>query len=682
MKLPEIAVRRPVTTIMAFAALVLLGVVAFFNLNLDMLPDIEPPGVTVVTIYPGASATDVESEVTKYLEDQLSTTPGLDRIESLSKDNLSLVTSIFDWGTDLDVAVNDVREKIDLARADLADGAKDPFIFKFSSAMVPVLVITVTAGESNHDLYRIVDKQLADPLKRVPGVGAILYLGGVERQINVHFDREALESRHLSVQRVRNVLRAENLDLPAGSVKVASKEYQIRVAGRFKNAGEIANVVIGNHGGALVRLRDVATVTDAHEELTQWGWGNTVPGIVMIIQKQSGANTVKVINDIKKRLVTLQSEVPADIQINTVMDTSDHIYAMLNNLTQSALAGGIMVIIVCFLFLRRFRTSLIVIVAIPISLVAAFFALYSVGYTINTISLMSLVVAVGVVVDNVIVVLENVVRHVDEGADPRSASVAGASEVGIAVAASTLTIVAVFAPLFFVKGIAGIIFSQLAFIILVTILASLLVSLTLTPMACSRLLHPQAERKANRVFAWSERLLNRIDVTYMHILDWGLSHRKIALFSISVVFLGSLTLIPFVGTEFLPEVDSAEIEVVAELPQGTRGEVTAQTTEKILEIFQKVPELDASYGIAGQGEKGLLSALGFSEGTNIGRVAARLVPKEDRRRSAKEIAAEIRPQVTSLPEVEKVSIRAMSAIQAIFFSGHCGGDAWSSGCLH
>lgn len=208
MKLPEIAVRRPVTTIMAFAAVVLLGVVAFFNLNLDMLPDIEPPGVTVVTIYPGASATDVESEVTKYLEDQLSTTPDLDRTESLSKDNLSLITCVFDWGTDLDVAVNDVREKIDLARPDLAEGAESPFIFKFSSAMVPVLVVTVTARESNPDLYRIVDKQLADPLKRVPGVGAILYLGGVKRQINVHFDREALEGRHLSVQQVREILRA------------------------------------------------------------------------------------------------------------------------------------------------------------------------------------------------------------------------------------------------------------------------------------------------------------------------------------------------------------------------------------------------------------------------------------------------------------------------------------------
>ena len=669
MKLPEIAVRRPVTTIMLFAAMALLGGVAFFKLNLDMLPDIEPPGVSVITLYPGASATDVESEVTKYLEDQLSTTPNLDRLESLSKDNLSIVTCIFNWGTNLDVAVNDVREKIDLAQPDLADGAENPFVFKFSSSMVPVLVVTVTARESSPDLYRIVDKKLADPLKRVPGVGTILYEGGIERQINVHFDRGALEGYHLSVQQIRNVLSAENLNLPAGPVKIGKEELQVRVSGRFRHASEIANTVIGSKDDALIRLRDVAEVVDAHEEPTQWAWGNGVPGMVMIIQKQSGANTVNVINAVKERLSTLQAQVPADIQIHTVLDTSDHIYAMIKNLARSAAVGGILVIIVCFLFLRRLRTSLVVTIAIPFSVVAAFLGLYSMGYTINVISLMSLVIAAGMVVDNAIVVLENVVRHVDEGAEPKSASVAGASEVAGAVTASTLTTVAVFAPLLFVKGIAGIIFDQLAFMVLITILASLFVSLTLTPMACSRLLRSRKVRKTNPVFLWSERLLNRIDVAYSHVLEWVLSHRKIALLVIGLAFLGSLTLIPLVGTEFLPEVDSAEIEVVVELPEGTRGEVTAQTTENILNIFQNVPEVEASYGLAGQGKKGLLSALGFSEGTNIGRVGARLAPKEKRQRSAKEIAAEIRPQVNSLPEVEKTTVRAISAIQKMFFGG-------------
>lgn len=671
MKLSEIAVRRPVTTVMVFTAIALLGCVAFFKLNLDMLPEIEPPAVSVITPYPGASASDVESEVTRYLEDQLSTTPGLDRLESKSKDNISIINCIFNWGTGLDVAVNDIREKIDFAKPDLADGAKEPFIFKFSSSMVPVLVVTVTAKESSPDLYRIIDKHISDPLKRVPGVGTILFEGGVDRQIIIHFDRDALEAYNISVQQIRTILTAENINLPAGTVKVGKKELQLRVAGRYRNRAEIANTVIGKSGNAYIRLRDIAEVTDTHEEPVQWAWGNGVPGMVMIIQKQSGANTVNVINAIKQRLKTLQDEVPADIEIHTILDTSDHIYAMINNLAEAATVGGILVIAVCFLFLRRFRTSLVVTLAIPFSAVVAFISLYAMGYTINVISLMSLAIAAGMVVDDSIVVLENIVRHVDEGKSQKQAAVGGTSEVGMAIAASTLTIVAVFAPLLFVKGIAGIIFGQLAFMILIMILASLFISLTLTPMACSRLLRSKEERKSNPVFEWSERFLGRIELSYAHILEWGLGHRKLFLSLIAIVFLGSLALVPLVGTEFLPEVDSGEIEIVAELPEGTRGEVTAATTERILDIFRKLPELEASYGLAGQSRKGLMSALGFSEGTNLGRVGARLVPKEERKRSAQEIAAEIRPQVKAFPEVEKITIRAIGAIQKMFFGGGC-----------
>lgn len=669
MKLPEISVRRPVTTIMVFAAITLLGCVAFFRLNLDLLPDIEPPAVSVITPYPGASATDVESEVTKYLEDQLSTTPNLDRLESKSKDNIAIVNCIFNWGTDLDVAVNDIREKIDLAKPDLADGAEDPFIFKFSSSMVPVLVMTVTAEESSPDLYRIVDKQIADPLKRVPGVGAVVYIGGQERQINVHFDREAIEAYHISVQQIRNVLAAENLNLPVGTVKIGRNELQIRVAGRYRDAAEIANTVIGSNGDALVRLRDVATVTDAFEEPQEWARSGKLPAVALIIQKQSGANTVNVIEGIKERLKALKTEVPADIEIHVILDNSDHIYAMINSLAEAAVVGGLLVIVVCFLFLRRFRTSLVVSMAIPFSIIIAFIGLFVMDYTINVISLMSLAIAVGMVVDDAIVVLENIVRHVDDGKPPRLAAVEGTSEVGMAVAASTLTIVAVFAPLLLVKGIAGIIFGQLAFIILITILASLFISLTLTPMAASRLLRSRDQRKLNPVFVWSERLLNEIEAGYSHVLGWGLRHRNILLSLIIIVFTGSLALIPSVGTEFFPEVDSGEVEVVLEMAQGTRVEVTAGTTEEMLKAVNAIPEMEASYALAGQTKKGFLTALGFEEGTNIGRIGGRLIDKEERSRHAKEIASELREQVIKLPGVEKFSASAVSVIQKAFLGG-------------
>ncbi|MCK5295951.1 MAG: efflux RND transporter permease subunit [Alphaproteobacteria bacterium] len=672
MNLPRISVYRPVTIVMIFAAITLLGSVAFLRLNLDLLPDIEPPAASVITVYPGASASDVESEVTKYLEDNLSTTPNLDKLESKSKDNLSIINCVFNWGTNLDVAVNDIREKIDLAKPDVADGAKNPFIFKFSSSMVPALVVVVTAKESRPDLYRIVDKQIADPLKRVPGVGAILYEGGLERQINIHFDREKLEVYNLSVQQIRKVLAAENLDLPAGTVKVGKQELQLRVAGRFQNAEEIANTVISRSGNALVRLKDIAEVKDTHEEPRQWGWGNGTLGMVIIIRKQSGANTVNVINALKERLETLKNEVPSDISIHVVLDNSDHIYTMINNLAETAAVGGILVILVCFLFLRRFSSSLVVTLAIPFSVIIAFIGLFAMGYTINVISLMSLAIAVGMVVDDSIVVLENIVRHIDkEKETPKQAAINGTSEVSMAVIASTLTIVAVFAPLLFIKGIAGIIFGQLAFIILVTILASLFISLTLTPMASSYLLRPQKEQQKNRVFEWSGKLLGRIDVFYAHCIELVLRNSKKFLSMFAGVFLGSLALIPLIGVEFLPEIDSGEIEIVIELPEGTRGEETAKTTKKVLDMYQELPELKVFYGLAGQSKKGLLSALGFSEGTNIGRTGARLVSKEKRSRSAKEVAAEIRPQVIALSEIENVSIRAISVIQKLFFGGGC-----------
>jgi HAE1 family hydrophobic/amphiphilic exporter-1 len=654
---------------MVFAGIALLGTVAFFRTNLDMLPDISPPAISVITTYPGASASNVESEVTKYLEDRLSTLPRLERLESVSKDNISIVNCIFDWGANLDVAANDIREKTDLATPDLAKGADKPFLFKFSSSMFPVLIMTVTARESVSDLYRIVDKQIADPLKRISGVGAVMYIGGQQRQINVHFARQALEAYHLSVQQVRNVLLAENLDLPAGTVKVGSGEYQIRVAGRFRDATEIAATVVGRHGDALVRLRDVAEVTDAHEEPQEWAWSRGDPAMVLIVQKQSGANTVNVIKAVHERLRMAKPELPSDVQIHTVLDNSEHIYAMIRSLAEAAVVAAVLVVVICFLFLRRFRSSLVVTLAIPFSLIGAFIGLYAMGFTLNVVSLMALSIAVGLVVDDAIVVLENVVRHVDQGAEPRAAAVAATSEVGLAVVASTLTIVAVFAPLLFARGIAGIIFGQLAFVILVTILASLLVALTLTPLACSRLLRPRPETQGSRVFAWSERVLNGLDGLYAQILQWGLRHRVAVVVLMGSVLVGSLALIPLVGTEFMPEVDMGQVDVVFQLAEGTRGEVTANTTTEILKAVDAAPEVRAAYALAGQTKKGLLSAIGFDEGSNIGRISGRLVEKADGRRTAKEIAAELRRRVAQLPGVDKSSVSGTSSMQQAFVGG-------------
>ena len=669
MKLPEIAVNRPVSTLMLFAAVILIGVISFSKLNLDLLPDIDPPAISVITPYPGAAASDVESEVTKYMEDQLSTTPNLDRLESVSKDNMSIVTCIFNWGSNLDVAVNDIREKIDFAKIDIADGADEPIVFKFSSSMTPILVLTVTATESTSDLFRIVDKQIADPLKRLHGVGAIFYEGAVERQINISFDRQSLEAYHLSISQIQQTLMLDNLDLPVGTIKTGKSELQIRMQGRYKNIDEIANAVIARQENSLIRLKDVAEVTDAHKEPSMWSWGNNERGMVLFIQKQSGENTVNIIKAVKKELDRLKPNLPSDLKVNIVLDTSDHIYTMIKSLAESAGVGAILVVIVCFIFLRRFRTSLVVTLAIPFSIIAAIIALFFMGYTINVISLMSLSIAVGMVVDDAIVVLENMIRHIDSGEDPKIAAISGASEVGTAVAASTLTIVAVFTPLLFIKGISGIIFGQLAFLVLVTILASLFISLTLTPMIGSKLIRSSAEKKSNRLFLWSEKQFDKLESAYTYLLKSSLNNRKGTLIIIGAIFAISMFMIPLVGTEFLPEVDSGEVEVVIELSEGTRAETTVKTTKEILDIFNEIPEIETTYAVAGQSTKGMFGALGISEGTNIGRVGARLVPKHERSRTTKDIAADVRPKVAQMPGIIKAPVRAMSSIQMVFFGG-------------
>ncbi|MBW1732755.1 MAG: efflux RND transporter permease subunit [Deltaproteobacteria bacterium] len=440
MKLPEFAVKRPNTVLMIFLGLFLFGTISLSKLGidmLDMLPEIEPPAISIIVPYPGASASDVESDVTKYLEDQLSAVNNLDKLNSISKDNLSVVTCQFEWGTNLDVASNDVRDKIDLAKADIeehAPDAKEPILFKFSSASAPIMVVSVTATESWKNLYRIVDKQIADPLKRIKGVGAIMIYGGLRRQINVEFDRERLAAFHLSPDVIIRTLAGENLDMPAGNIKMGRTNYILRLRGRFGSSKEVGGIIVGQNRGRPIYLRDVAYVEDGFEEQKMKGWANGKDAVILIIQKQSGANTVAVCNAIRQRLYDLKKELPHDLEITSPMDSSEFILNSVYNLART-------------LLIRRIRASLIVILTIPFSLIIAFIFLYIKGYTINLISLMSISIAIGMVVDNAIVVLENITRHVEEGEErPTEASVFGASEVGLAISASTLTTVVVSAP--------------------------------------------------------------------------------------------------------------------------------------------------------------------------------------------------------------------------------------------
>jgi len=669
MKLPELSVRRPVTVTMFFLALLLLGVVSYFQLPTDLLPDIDPPAISVITVYPGTNATDVENDVTKILEDVLSSVNNLDKILSTSKDNISVITCKFNWGADLDVASNDIRDAINMARRDLPKEIDEPMIFKFNSAMAPVLIMTMSARESYPQLSRLAKDVVADNLKKVPGVGAVIIEGNRERQINVSFDPELLAIYHLTPADLIRRIREENINLPLGSIKSGASEYELRLPGRFQSAQEIADLPVAVFKGKPVYMRDVATVTDDFQEAIGQGYADGDPSLVMYVQKQSGANTVAVIREVENKLREIEQRLPADVGIQPIINTAESIENMITNLRTSLLYGALLVILVTFLFLGSLRTSLIVSLTIPFSLLTAIAGMFLLGYTINVISLMSLVIAIGMVVDNAIVIVENTTKKLEKGARFRfKAAVNGASEMGMAISASTLTTVIVFLPMIFTTGITKIIFGQLAVIVTITLLASLVTSLSLTPMLNSRFLKLPGEGR-RRFQDAVDRFYGRVEGAYGRLLARSMKHPWRALGILTAVFIGALLLIPLVGSEFLPEADNGEISIFIELDQKVRLEESAAVAKRVMDLYEQlVPERRHAYVFAGRTEKGVGNALGFEEGTYIIQSGAKLVDKTKRERSAKEIANVLRRELKKIPGIEKLSVSAMSAYQKIFFS--------------
>jgi len=672
MNLPKFAVRRPVTVAMLFAGLFILGATSLPRIPLDMLPEMEPPALSVLTPYPGASASDVESEVTKDIEDVLITISGLDKLTSLSKDGLSIVTCVFEWGTDLDAATNDVRDKLDLVRGELPDDAEEPIIFKFGSSMMPVVVLGVMAKESYPQLYYLADKKISDELKRVPGVGTVYVEGGQERQINVYLDPDKLHLYGISPEEIRQKISAENLNLPAGKLKLGRYEYQLRVPARFSDPSQIGDIILRRDKGRVLYLRDVATIEDSYKETFEKAWINGQEGIALSVMKQSGANTVFVANAVKKKLEQIKKGLPSDVDIKVILDTSEPILRMLRNLTSAVIVGAILVIGVTLLFLRDFKTSFIISTTIPFCIIISFSLMYLAGFTINLGSLMSLAIAVGMVVDSAIVVLENIVHHRDEGMPIKEAAVFGAEEVALAISASIFTTVVVFAPLMFATGITGVMFKQLAAVVTFTLLASLFTALTLTPSLSSKLLAKRAEARGalRQVYEAGERFLERVNEIYSRVIAAALHHpRRVFMLAGCAVVLGGV-FSKFVGSEFMPSPDVGQLSIVLELPQNTRVEYTEKIAEKVSRLYeQEVPEKKVDYVAVGQSEEGYEAALGFRVGANVVRSGAKLVDKKYRHRSAKEIADALRKKMLQIPGIQRMTVQATSPLRQIFVGG-------------
>lgn len=649
------AVNKPITTLMIFTAVMVMGFYSLVKMPIDLYPEMDPPYISVMTTYPGANASDIESNITRILEDALNSVDALKEITSSSTDNLSIINMEFEWGSNLDEATNDIRDVIDLVIKTLPDEAERPRIFKFNTSMMPIVFYAVTADESYTGLEKLLDEKVINPLNRIDGIGSVGVMGAPKRIVYVDADPRLLDAYNLTIEQIGNTIASENMNLPSGSVKMGQIDYQLRVQGEFNASERIENLLVGSLAGKPVYIRDVATVRDSLKDISLDEKVNGETGLRMFVMKQSGANTVKVAREVRKEIDKLQKSLPPDIEFKLIMDTSDFIKGSINNLSQTLLWAFLFVALVVLYFLGRWRATFIIILTIPISLIVSFLYLFITGSSINVISLTSLSIAIGMVVDDAIVVLENITRHVERGATPREAAIYATNEVWLAVIITTLVVVAVFFPLTLVGGMTGVIFNQLGWIVTITVVTSTLAAISLTPMLASRLLKIRPKKEKVKRFSYEntiEKSLDWLDTFYENTLRWALTHKVFTLLISLAIFVGSLLLLKFIHTDFMPESDESRITASVELQTGTRVEETVKTARYLERVIQeKIPEIEIMSVSSGADDEGGMFSLFTTAGSNMINFMMRLSDVEDRDRSVWDIGTILREEIASLPEV-------------------------------
>lgn len=659
MSLYATAVKKPVTTALVFVAIVIFGLFSLTRLSVDLLPEIETNTIMVMTSYAGASAADIEMNVSKPLENVLNSVSDLKHITSQSRENISIITLEFDYGTDIDVATNDVRDKLDVAEPMLPDDVDNPIIFKFGTNDIPIIILSVTAEESTNALYKILDDKVSNPLARISGVGAVSISGTPAREIQVYCDPYKLEAYGVSIEGISAIIAQENRNTPGGSVDIGSNAYALRVQGEFTDAHQMDDLVIGHKDNKTIYLRDVARIEDSIEERAQETYNNGKKGGMIVIQKQSGANSVNIAKKVHQKLPKIQKSLPSDVKLGVIMDTSTNILNTIDSLKETIFITFIIVMLVVFVFLGRWRATFIIILTIPISLIASFAYLLASGNTLNIISLSSLSIAIGMVVDDAIVVLENITTHIERGSAPKQAAVHATNEVAISVIASTLTMLAVFLPLTMVTGMAGILFKQLGWIVSIIMIVSTVGALTLTPMLSSLLLrqNPKKGRLYTLFFTPIEKALDALDRGYSSFLYWAVRHRKTVIFGATLIFAGSMLLVPTIKTEFFPTQDNAQISVHIELPVGTRQDITRKLALEIDELFrQKYPEIKTSNFTEGQADSDNTWAQLSNNGTHIIDYYINMLSVGDRERGMIEICEEMRKDLAKYPEIKTFKV--------------------------
>ncbi len=638
MNLSTVSIHRPVTVLMACLVAILLGTVAFLNIPVDLMPEIVYPTISVRAEYAGVAPEEMETLVVRPLEEAFSAAPNVERISSSVYEGLCYVRVGFDFGVDIDEAANELRTRLDRRRRYLPEDMDPPSMYKYDSAQYPILYLSVSAVDIGpKELRHFVEKQLQHRLERVPGVAAFTVRGGLRREIHVDLDLKKLRALELSIPQVVETLRRENMNRPVGPVDEGRFEVLLRTRGEFQSLQEIRNVVLTTRNSVPVHVRDIATVEDSHEDTDYVVSVDGQPGVRMYVYKQAGANTVDVSDGLWEEVDRIHKALP-HVRIEKTRDSADFIRASIANVRTAMLQGAGLAVLVLLFFLRSVSSTLIIGLAIPISVIATFSLMFFNGFTLNTVSFGGLALGVGMLVDNAIVVLENVYRHREDGKSNFDAAVVGSREVSMAITASTLTTVAVFVPVLFLGGIAAQTFKQLAYVVSFALLCSLVVALTVVPGLCAKLSHggkpgARVARVSQIARAWQRNMA----AGYGGALQWSLAHRAAVIGFASVLFGIALYLVPYLGIELQPEVDEGEVRVNVELEPGTRVEVTDAVMQDLRRVAREnVPEVSTIMVTAGG------SSRSSGSGGHLGELRLNLIPKTERLRSARDVANELR----------------------------------------
>ncbi len=658
------AVKKPVTTVMIFVAVILFGFYSLKYLPIDMYPEVDPPYVTVMTVYAGANAEEIETNVSKIIEDGLNSVDDLKEISSVSRDNMSIVTLEFSWDIDITEAMNNVRDALDPVKDELPDGCDTPLLFRMSTSMMPVLFYAVSADESFDGLEKIIDEKLVNTLNRVNGIGSVSILGAPGRKIYVDCDPKKLEAYGVSIAQVGQIIAAENLNMPSGHVKMGNFDYQLRIEGEFTSSDVIEDLVVSSVNGKVIKIKDIAEVHDNGREVEMINRFKGSNGMRLMIMKQSGANTVAVGNEVKRVIAETQGNLPPDVEFSMLYDSSSDIQKSINNLSETFMFALLFVVLVVLLFLGRWRATFIISLTIPISLIVAFIYLYVSGGSINVISLSSLSIAIGMVVDDAIVVLENIIKHIERGSSPREAAIYATKEVWLSVIATTLVVVAVFFPLTLVGGQPGVLFKQLGWIVTITVVTSTLAAVTLTPMLSAKML--RLRDKIGGKKSWYDKTiapaLDKIDDIYGKIVRWSIYHKKIIIPGMAIVFVGTMMLAKYVKFENMPEQDLGMMTINFECQTGTRVEKTNEIAEEVENyILQEMKdELEMTFISSGSDEESGISAIFGASGTHVVEMRVKLVELAKRDRSIWQLADLIRAKMATIPEIVSYNVATQS----------------------